>query len=96
MQKTINDKQKRDPRFKQELKRARLLLTQFFEAFDQNNHQQTSQKKQLIFSDFPEMYVDIIKFEQWHKLNQESYNNYVDQFENPVERLIAIKKDYLK
>lgn len=91
--KTIQEKQKENPQFKQELHRARLLLSQYFNAFDSSDHEHTELKKQLILSDFPEMYVDIIRFEQWEQNNKNHYQSYIEKFENPVERLIAIKQD---
>jgi len=91
--KTIQEKQKQNPQFKQELHRARLLLTQYFNAFDASDHENIELKKQLILTDFPEMYVDIIRFEQWEKNNTNHYQSYQGQYENPVERLIAIKKE---
>ena len=90
---TINEKQKQNPQFKQELQRARLLLTQYFDAFDEDDFSKTDQKKQLILSDFPEMYVDIIRFEQWYKTNANHYQSFQERIENPVERLIAIKNE---
>ena len=38
IQKKIQEKQQQDPQFKQELQRARLLLTQYFELLDQHNY----------------------------------------------------------
>jgi hypothetical protein len=93
LRKKINERQKINPQFKQELQRARLLLTQYFDVFDQKDSTRIEQKKQLIFSDFPEMYVDIIRFEQWYKYNSDQYQTYQTRYENPVERLIAIKKE---
>jgi hypothetical protein len=94
IQQTIQEKQKKDPQFKQELHRARLLLTQYFNAFDTDDMDTIDMKKQLILSDFPEMYVDIIKFEQWQTKNKDHYPTYQDKYENPVERLIAIKQEW--
>ena len=93
--KKIQEKQQQDPQFKQELQRARLLLTQYFELLDQHNPKDLDQKKQLILTDFPEMYVDIIRFETWYKNNIETYQTLKDTYENPVERLIMIKKNHL-
>ena len=95
IQKKIQEKQQQDPQFKQELQRARLLLTQYFELLDQHNYEDLNQKKQLILTDFPEMYVDIIRFETWYKNNVETYQTLKDSYENPVERLIIIKKNHL-
>ena len=91
--KTIQENQKQNPKFKQELLRARLLLTQYFNAFDKSDYEKTDLKKQLILSDFPEMYVDIIRFEQWEKSNPDYYQTFLAKYENPVERLIAIKQE---
>jgi hypothetical protein len=90
----INKREKDNPNFKNELKRARLLLTQYFTSFDSSDHIGMDQKKQLILSDFPEMYVDIIRFENWYKENDNLYQSLKIQYENPVERLIAIKKEF--
>ena len=62
IRKKINEKQKEDPKFKQELQRARLILTQYFNALDYDDLIDLDQKKQLILTDFPEMYVDIVRF----------------------------------
>jgi hypothetical protein len=95
VKKTIQEKQKQNPGFKQELQRARLILTQYFNAFDTSDFETTNLHKQIILSDFPEMYVDIIRFEQWVKNNPNHYQMYQSQYENPVERLIAIKQECL-
>jgi hypothetical protein len=94
IRKKIREKKKDNPNFEHELQRARYLLSAYFNAFDAQQGEIAEQKKQLIFSDFPEMYVDVIKFEQWYKKNIESYTMLKQQFENPVERLITIKKKY--
>ena len=95
IRKKIDEKQKEDPRFKQELQRARLILTQYFNALDLNDLIELDQKKQLILTDFPEMYVDVIRFETWYKKNIDTYHHIKAQYENPVERLIVIKNKYL-
>jgi len=95
VKKTIQEKQKQNPGFKQELQRARLILTQYFNAFDTSDFETTNLHKQIILSDFPEMYVDIIRFEQWVKNSPNHYQMYQSQYENPVERLIAIKQECL-
>jgi len=95
IRKRIDEKQKEDPRFKQELQRARLILTQYFNALDLNDVIELDQKKQLILTDFPEMYVDVIRFETWFKKNIDTYHQIKTQYKNPVERLIVIKNKYL-
>ena len=94
IRKTIQEKKKENPNFEHELQRAKYLLSDYFNAFDAEQVEIANQKKQLIFSDFPEMYVDVIKFEQWYKKNMDSYHIFKQQFENPVERLINIKKKH--
>ena len=94
IRKKLSERKKNNPNFEHELQRAKFLLTEYFQDFDQNQSSEIEQKKQIIFSDFPEMYVDVIKFEQWVKINSETYDNLKHQFENPVERLITIKKRY--
>ena len=91
----IEEKQRENPQFKQELQRARLLLTQYFSALDLNNSTEMDQKKQLILTDFPELYVDIVRFETWYKKNIDHYQIMKTQYKNPVERLIMIKNKYL-
>jgi hypothetical protein len=91
----INKQEKENPNFRNELKRARLLLTQYFASFDLNDLVGSDKKKQLILLDFPEMYVDIIKFENWYNENHILYKSLKTQYENPIERLIFIKKEFL-
>lgn len=94
IRKKIDEKQKENPNFKQELQRARLILTQYFKSLDLNDTIEMDQKKQLILTDFPEMYVDIVRFETWYKKNNDIYQLIKTQYENPVERLIVIKNKY--
>ena len=37
------------------------------------------------------MYVDVLKFEEWHEKNHERYQRMKHHYNNPVERLIRIK-----
>lgn len=94
IRKKIDEKQKENPKFKQELQRAHLILTQYFKSLDINDTRGMDQKKQLILTDFPEMYVDVVRFETWHKKNNDIYQLIKTQYENPVERLIVIKNKY--
>lgn len=95
MRKKIQEKKKEKPHFQQELQRARLMLASYFNAIDKHDLNEIDQKKQVILTDFPEMYVDVIRFESWYKNNRELYDSMKNRFENPVERLIEIKKKYL-
>jgi len=92
IRKKISEQKKKDPNFEHELQRAKFILTEYFNAFDKHQTELKEQKKQLMFSDFPEMYVDVIKFEQWYTTNMQSYEMLRQQYDNPVERLITIKK----
>ena len=94
IRKKINEKHKEDPKFKQELQRARLILTQYFNALDVNDLIDLNHKKQLILTDFPEMYVDVVRFETWYQKNIDSYQHIKTQYDNPIERLIVIKNKY--
>ena len=95
IRKKISEQKRKDPNFEHELQRAKFILTEYFSAFDQHQTSLKEQKKQLMFSDFPEMYVDVIKFEQWYNSNSQTYEIIKQQYKNPVERLITIKKRHL-
>lgn len=95
IRKKLHEEKKKNPNFEFELHRAKFLLSEFFNAFDQEDFQISNEKKQHIFTDFPEMYVDIIKFEKWYHHNEQKYESIKEKYENPVERLIMIKKHYL-
>jgi len=89
--KRLQEERKKNPEFENELKRARHVLTTYFSAFDTNNTDALHRRKQLMLREFPEMYVDVLKFETWYEHNRENYDRMKEQYENPVERLIRIK-----
>lgn len=89
--KRLQEEKKKNPEFENELKRAKHVLTTYFNAFDADDAEALHRRKQLMLTEFPEMYVDVLKFEQWHEQNKDIYSQMKDQYENPVERLIRIK-----
>lgn len=89
--KRLQEERKKNPEFENELKRARHMLTTYFNAFDEQDTETIHRRKQLMLKEFPEMYVDVLKFETWHDNNQEQYERMKETYENPVERLIRIK-----
>ena len=95
VRKKINMRRKGNPNFDNELQRAKFLVGEYFSAFDENDMYESDIKKQVMLSDYPELYVDIIKFEKWYKKNQELYFDMKEKINNPVERLIRIKKLFM-
>jgi hypothetical protein len=89
--KRLHEERKKNPEFENELKRAKHVLTMYFNAFDEQDSEALHRRKQLMLKEFPEMYVDVLKFESWYEKNQENYQRMKDRYENPVERLIRIK-----
>lgn len=94
IRKHIKEKQKNNPHFQHELLRAKQVLIDYFTAFDTKNILSMDQQKQYMFHDFPEMYVDVIKFEKWEKQHPSHYETLKQQYENPVERLVKIKQQF--
>lgn len=92
--KRLQEERKKNPEFENELKRARHILTTYFNAFDTNDTEALHRRKQLMLKEFPEMYVDVLKFETWYEKNQDNYELMKDRYENPVERLIRIKNRF--
>ncbi len=95
IRKHLSSQQKKNPQFTHELQRAKCLLTNYFNAFDDEDTDTAFEHKQQMFTDFPELYVDVLKFEQWVDHNKTTYKNMKNQYENAVERLVTIKKHYL-
>ncbi|MBS3777868.1 MAG: hypothetical protein KGY50_01090 [Candidatus Thermoplasmatota archaeon] len=93
--KRLQEERKKNPEFENELIRARHVLTTYFNAFDTNDTEAIHRRKQLMLKEFPEMYVDVLKFETWYEKNQENYELMKDRYENPVERLIRIKNRFV-
>ena len=89
--KRLQQERRNNPQFENELKRAKHVLTTYFDAFDERDADALHRRKQLMLKEFPEMYVDVIKFETWHEHNQSQYEILRNQYDNPVERLIRIK-----
>lgn len=89
--KRLQEERKKNPEFENELKRARHVLTTYFNAFDEQDTELVHRRKQLMLKEFPEMYVDVLKFETWHEKNLEQYERMKETYRNPVERLIRIK-----
>jgi hypothetical protein len=95
LKKRLLEEQKKNPQFNHELQRAKQLLTEYFTAFDSSDTQITERQKQIMLKDFPELYVDVLKFEQWEKKNKQRYLTIRPQYDNVVERLIKIKQEFL-
>ncbi len=89
--KRLQEERKKNPEFENELKRAKHVLTTYFNAFDEQDAEALHRRKQLMLKEFPEMYVDVLKFEGWYNHNKEQYERMKDRYDNPVERLIRIK-----
>jgi hypothetical protein len=94
--KKYNEEKKKNPNFDFDLQRAKNILSQYFIAFDSNDNINQDLQKQSMLSDFPEMYVDVIKFEKWEKLNEDIYLQTKQKYENPVERLVYIKNKFIR
>lgn len=92
--KRLQEERKKNPEFENELKRARQVLTIYFSAFDSDNTEALKRRKQLMLHEFPEMYVDVLKFENWYEQNHDQYEQMKQRYENPVERLIHIKNQF--
>jgi hypothetical protein len=92
--KRLQEERKKNPEFENELKRAKHVLTTYFNALDEQDTDALHRRKQLMLKEFPEMYVDVLKFESWYDQNKEQYDRMKDLYENPVERLIRIKNLY--
>lgn len=88
----IAEEKRKNPRFEQKLLQAKQLLKQYFNALDQNSS--TEEYKQKMLREFPELYIDISRFEQWKKDNEERYQILKENIYNPIERLIQIKREY--
>jgi len=95
IKKHISQKQRKNPQFTHELQRAKQILTTYFNAFDVQDKQTTEKQKQHMLKEFPEMYVDILKFEQWETKHRQYYFTIRQQYDNVIERLVKIKKQYL-
>ena len=95
IKKHLSQKQKKNPQFTHELQRARQILTKYFNAFDNQDNETAEKHKQQMLKDFPEMYVDILKFERWESKHKQYYFTIRTQYDNVVERLVKIKKQYL-
>ena len=91
----IKEKQKDNPQFEHDLLRAKQILIDYFLAFDTYDISVADKQKEYMFHDFPEMYVDVVKFEKWEERNPLQYDSMKQKFENPVERLVRIKQQYL-
>ena len=94
--KRLQQERRNNPEFENELKRAKHMLTNYFNAFDDQNAEALHRRKQIMLKEFPEMYVDVIKFETWHEHNQNQYEIMKERYDNPVERLIRIKNMFTK
>ncbi len=89
--KRLQQERRNNPDFENELKRAKHVLTFYFNAFDNQDTEALHRRKQLMLKEFPEMYVDVLKFETWFEQNQDLYEQMKQRYDNPVERLIRIK-----
>ena len=92
--KKITQEQKKDPRFSQKIQQAKQVFLDYFKAVDTMNESEMTDLKQIILADFPEMYVDIIKFEKWYATHHVLYEKLKKEYPNPVERLLKIKKHW--
>lgn len=94
VEKRIDHERRKNPKFERELFRAKQLLKEYFTALDTGDLITTEKYKTQMLQDFPEMYVDVIKFEQWKKQNEYLYREMKEQYENVVERLVRIKQKF--
>ena len=94
IQKHIKDRQKENPQFSDDLLRAKQVLIDYFTAFDSDDRSICDKQKQYMFHDFPEMYVDVVKFEKWQQQNKNIYHTMKKRYENPVERIVKIKQQF--
>ena len=94
LKKKITKEQRNDPRFSQKIQQAKQIFLDYFKAVDAMNDEDMAELKQIILADFPEMYVDIIKFEKWYTTHHVAYEKLKTQYVNPVERLLEIKKHW--
>lgn len=94
IRKHLKEKQKENPQFNHDLLRAKQVLLDYFAAFDSEDKPIADQQKQYMFHDFPEMYVDVVKFEKWEQQNTPLYKTMRENYENPVERLVKIKQQF--
>lgn len=95
IKKHLSKEQKKNPQFTHELQRAKYILINYFNSFDSEDQMVIEKLKNRMLNEFPELYVDVLKFEQWQKENKLQYTAMKKQYENPVERLVRIKKHYL-
>ena len=95
MEKQIATEQVKNPKFEKNLFKAKQTLEKYFNAFDIEDIPTAEHYKIQMLQQFPEMYVDVIKFEQWKKQNVHRYQEMKDTYDNVVERLIRIKNEYL-
>ncbi len=88
----IAEERKKNPRFEQKLLRAKQLVKTYFDSLDNNNRSVMEECKQEMLREYPELYVDISRFENWLEENREGYEKLKIEFRNPVERLIQVKQ----
>ncbi|RLF41783.1 MAG: hypothetical protein DRN12_02290 [Thermoplasmata archaeon] len=93
-EKRIAEEKRKDPKFEQKLLQAKQLLRQYFNALDQGLP--VENYKQQMLKGFPELYIDISRFEEWKKNNEGMYKILKEEIHNPIERLIRIKKEYFR
>ena len=85
---------KKNPNLEWDLERARRILTKYFLALETKDEITIERQKQVLLKDFPDLYLDIVKFEKWKESNESEYNLMTEKYENPVERLIRIKSTF--
>jgi hypothetical protein len=86
---------KKNPNLEWDLERARRILTKYFLAMEQHDEIALERQKQVLLKEFPDLYLDIIKFEKWKETNESQYDLMKEKYENPVERLVRIKSTFL-
>ena len=85
---------KKNPNLDWDLERAKRILTKYFLAYETNDETAITREKSLLSKEFPDLYLDIIKFENWKIKNENDYQIMKEKYENPVERLIRIKSTF--
>jgi len=94
IRKHIKERERENPQFSHDLIRAKQVLIDYFMAFDAQERHIADKQKQHMFHDFPEMYVDVVKFEKWEEQNSSIYQTLKQDYDNPVERLVRIKQQF--
>ena len=88
----LAEERKKNPRFEQKLLRAKQLVKNYFESLDNDERDIMDRCKQEMLKEYPELYVDISRFEDWLKDNEDRYERLRVEFRNPVERLLQVKR----